>query len=81
VGGIARDASRRIVLIGSREDQNTPFALQQRFADAVAKAGHRIELKAHAAEAPEFHDLKDRIGLRTASQCAREAMFPPQDRP
>ncbi|QNK71368.1 alpha/beta hydrolase family protein [Variovorax sp. PAMC26660] len=81
VGGIARDASRRIVLIGNREDQNTPFALQQRFADAVAKAGHRIEIRTHAAEPPEFHDLTDRIGLRTASLCAREAMFPSQDRP
>ena len=81
VSGIARDASRRIVLIGNREDQNTPFALQQRFADAVAKAGHRIEIRTHAAEPPEFHDLTDRIGLRTASLCAREAMFPSQDRP
>lgn len=81
VGGIARDPLRRIVLIGNREDQNTPFALQQRFADAVAKAGHRVEIRTHAAEAPEFHDLTDRIGLRTVSLCAREALFPPQDRP
>ncbi|MBB3638769.1 alpha/beta hydrolase family protein [Variovorax atrisoli] len=76
VGGIARDPARRIVLIGSREDRNTPFVLQQRFADAVAKAGHRIELRTHAAEPPDFHDLKDRIALQTASQCAREALLP-----
>lgn len=76
VGGIVRDPARRIVLIGNRDDTNTPFALQQRFADAVAKAGHRIEIRTHAAEPPEFHDLKDRVALLTASQCAREAMFP-----
>ncbi|MFM9922208.1 alpha/beta fold hydrolase [Variovorax sp. H27-G14] len=76
VNGIVRDPARRIVLIGNRDDRNTPFALQQRFADAVAKAGHRIELRTHAAEPPEFHDLKDRVALLTASQCAREAMLP-----
>jgi pimeloyl-ACP methyl ester carboxylesterase len=75
VSGIARDPARRIVLVGNRDDKNTPFALQERFADAVAKAGHRIEVKTHAAEPPEYHDLTDRIGLRTASVCAREAMF------
>ena len=77
VAGIVRDPSRRIVLIGSRDDRNTPFALQERFADAVAKAGHRVEVKTHAAEPPQYHDLTDGIGPRTASQCAREAMFPP----
>lgn len=75
MAGIARDPARRIVLIGNRDDRNTPFALQERFADAVARAGHRIEVKTHAAEPPEYHDLTDRIGLRTASVCAREAMF------
>jgi dienelactone hydrolase len=75
VSGIVRDPARRIVLVGNRDDKNTPFALQERFADAVAKAGHRIEVKTHAAEPPEYHDLTDRIGLRTASVCAREAMF------
>jgi len=77
VGGIVRDPSRRIVLIGNRDDRNTPFALQQRFADAVAQAGHRIELQTHAAEPPTHHDLTDGIGLQTASLCAREALFPP----
>jgi pimeloyl-ACP methyl ester carboxylesterase len=73
VPGIVRDPARRIVLIGSREDRNTPFALQERFGDAVAKAGHRIEVQTHAAEPPLYHDLTDGVGLRTASQCAREA--------
>jgi len=45
-------------------------------ADAVGKAGHRVEIRTHAAEPPEYHDLTDRIGLRTASLCAREALFP-----
>ncbi len=62
------------MLIGNPDDRNTPFALQQRFADAVGKAGHRVEVMTHGAEPPTFHDLKDRIGLRTASQCAREAL-------
>jgi pimeloyl-ACP methyl ester carboxylesterase len=75
VDGIAPDPLRRIVLIGNRDDRNTPFDLQAQFADAVAKAGHRIEIRTHAAEVPQYHDLTDRIGLRTASLCAREAMF------
>jgi len=75
VDGIAPDPLRRIVLIGNRDDRNTPFDLQVRFADAVAKAGHRIEIRTHPAEPPQYHDLTDRIGLRTASLCAREAMF------
>ncbi|MDP9932964.1 putative esterase [Variovorax paradoxus] len=75
VDGIARDPLRRIVLIGNRDDRNTPFDLQERFADAVAKAGHRVEVQTHAAEPPQNHDLTDRIGLKTASLCAREAML------
>jgi pimeloyl-ACP methyl ester carboxylesterase len=75
VDGIAPDPLRRIVLIGNRDDRNTPFDLQQRFADAVAKAGHRVEIKTHAAEPPQYHNLTDRIGLRTASRCALEAML------
>ena len=74
VAGIARDPSRRILLIGSPDDRNTPFALQQRFADAVAKAGHRVEMRTRAAAPPLNHALTDRIGPRTASQCAREAL-------
>jgi len=42
----------------------------------VTRAGHRIELRTHAAEPPDFHDLKDGIALRTASQCARESLLP-----
>jgi len=76
VDGIARDPSRRIVLIGNRDDRNTPFDLQERFAAAVRAAGHRVEIRTHAAEPPDFHDLKDRAGLLTASVCAREALFP-----
>lgn len=76
VDGIARDPARRIVLIGNRDDRNTPFELQQRFADAVARAGHRVELRTHAAEPPDFHDLKDHAALLAASQCARDAALP-----
>lgn len=77
VDGIVRDPARRIILVGSREDRNTPFALQQRFADAVARAGHRVEIFSHAGEPPTYHDLTDGIGLRTAAQCARDAMAAP----
>ncbi|MDH6592912.1 hypothetical protein M2165_002801 [Variovorax sp. TBS-050B] len=41
-----------------------------------ARAGHRVEIRTHAADPPEYHDLQDRIGLRTAAQCAQEAMHP-----
>ena len=62
IGGIVRDPLRRIVLVGNR-------------ADAVARAGHRVDVMTHAAEPPQNHDLTDRIGLKTASLCAREAML------
>ena len=75
IGGIVRDPLRRIVLVGNRDDRNTPFDLQERFADAVARAGHRVDVMTHAAEPPQNHDLTDRIGLKTASLCAREAML------
>ncbi|WP_234194355.1 hypothetical protein [Pseudacidovorax sp. NFM-22] len=74
VNGIAVDPARRIVLIGNPDDRNTPFALQARFADAVARAGHRVLLQTYSAEPPEFHDLRDGIGSSVATQCAKESV-------
>ncbi len=76
VDGVVADPARRIVLIGNPEDQNTPFALQERFAEALQRAGHRVELRTAAAEPPDFHDLKDRAGPNAAAACAREALYP-----
>jgi pimeloyl-ACP methyl ester carboxylesterase len=76
VDGVVSDPARRIVLIGNREDENTPFALQERFAEALQPAGHRVEIRTAAAEPPDFHDLKDRAGPNAAAACAREAMYP-----
>ncbi|WP_198970018.1 alpha/beta hydrolase family protein [Xylophilus sp. ASV27] len=77
IDGMARDPERRIVLIGNRDDRNTPFALQEKFARALAAAGHQVVVMTHAAEAPEYHDLKDHIGPRMASVCARQSLSVP----
>lgn len=71
VEGIVRNPAREIFVIGNAEDRVTPFALQKKFADSVRHEGHRIQLINHAAVGPEFHNLRDSIGLTTAARCAR----------
>ncbi|XAH24539.1 prolyl oligopeptidase family serine peptidase [Xylophilus sp. GW821-FHT01B05] len=72
IDGVAKDPARQILVIGNRDDRNTPFALQEKFARALMAAGHQVVVMTHAAEPPEFHDLKDLIGPRMASVCARQ---------
>ncbi|WP_336961460.1 hypothetical protein [Sphingobium aquiterrae] len=71
VEGIVRDPARMVLVIGNEKDRVTPFPLQKKFADALRRQGHRVRLIDHAALAPDYHDLKDSIGLAMAARCAR----------
>ncbi len=74
VAGVVADARRRILLIGSPDDRNTPFALQQKFVDALRAAGHDATLKPAPAAPPEYHNLLDEAGPRAAAECAQDAL-------
>jgi len=70
IDGILHDPGRTILVIGNEDDQVTPFILQQRFAEAVAAAGHNVQLMTHPAQAPKHHDLTSSIGITAAARCA-----------
>lgn len=69
VDGIQADPARRIYVLGNPRDTVTPYDLQKRFADAVAQAGHHVELREVAAVAPHYHDLRGRAGQNTVRAC------------
>lgn len=71
VEGIVHDPSRSVFIIGNENDRITPFAFQEAFADSLQEAGHSVQLINYAAVEPDFHNLKDAIGLTTAASCAR----------
>jgi len=70
--GIARDASRRIVIIGNAGDQVTPFYLQRRFYEGLIAHRHRADIREAPASPPHFHNLASGVGERAAAQCANE---------
>lgn len=74
---IAFSPWRRIHVLGNTADQVTPFDLQQKFADAVKKAGHHIELRDVPASPPKFHDLLGGIGLKTIRECIKNSISHP----
>lgn len=76
VAGIASSPWRRIYILGNAADQITPFDLQKRFADVVAKAGHHVELRDVPASPPRFHDLLGGVGLTTIQACIQAAQGP-----
>lgn len=69
VAGIAADPQRIIYLVGDPQDQNTVFPLQQKFAEAVRAAGHRVELVEAEGKGPDRHYL-EYMAYRTAGTCA-----------
>jgi acetyl esterase/lipase len=58
------------IVIGNEDDQVTPFILQQSFAEALAAAGHKVQLMTHPARPPNHHDLTSSIGITAAARCA-----------
>jgi len=74
VGGVVRDQTRMVFVIGNEKDRVTPFILQRKFAEALRRRGHKVRVINHPAIGPSFHDLKDGVGMKTATDCARGAM-------
>lgn len=73
ISGIAKDANRSIIIIGNPRDRVTPFSLQRRFVELLALNGHSAHLITHDAFPPNYHNLRDNIGLKEAAACARTA--------
>lgn len=69
IDGIVADPARRILVIGNPQDSNTPFDLQQRFADALRKQGHPVTLLERPANPPLYHDLKGNAGVKAVALC------------
>lgn len=70
IAGVAPDTERKIFIIGNLSDRITPFLLQRRFAETLEASGHTVQLMMHQAVPPNYHNLRDNIGLRTAALCA-----------
>lgn len=71
VDGIARVPDRPLFVMGNRNDQIAPFALQEQFYQALRDAGLEVQLIDTPASGPTFHQLRNDIGLKTAAQCAQ----------
>jgi pimeloyl-ACP methyl ester carboxylesterase len=70
ITGIAFAAARQLFVIGSVDDQVTPFVLQERFYQALIRAGHHAQLIKAQGVPALFHQLRNDIGLKTAASCA-----------
>ncbi|WP_437890501.1 alpha/beta hydrolase family protein [Phytobacter sp. V91] len=69
IAGVAKDPRRLILVIGNPQDRNTPFFLQERYAQALRKQGHQVMLLERPAVAPLYHDLKGNPGVKEISLC------------
>lgn len=70
IAGIAVAPARQLFVIGSVDDQVTPFVLQERFYQALIRAGHHAQLIKAQGVPAVFHQLRNDIGLKTAAGCA-----------
>lgn len=71
IDGMVRDERRTVYLLGDPRDTVTPFALQERFADALRAAGHRAVVREARGAPPTFHDLRGEAGLGQVAECVR----------
>ncbi len=69
VAAIRHDPGRRIFVIGDPQDQRTPFIQQQRFATAVAQAGHHVQVLPILA-GDDLHHGSTAYALNAAARCA-----------
>ena len=69
IADIANDPTRLILVIGNRQDRNTPFDLQTRFAQALQEHGHQVKQLERPAVAPEYHDLQGNPGVSAIALC------------
>ncbi|MGQ0671897.1 MAG: alpha/beta hydrolase family protein [Hyphomicrobium sp.] len=70
VSGIARNAKRRIFVLGDEADSRTPFDQQLRFTNKVREAGHHARLLPIDARGETDHDAA-RLTIPVAGACAR----------
>ncbi|NWC95580.1 MULTISPECIES: S9 family peptidase [unclassified Pseudomonas] len=70
IAGIAVAPARPLFVIGSVDDQVTPFGLQERFFQGLVGAGHHAQLVKAQGVPAAFHQLRNDIGLKTAAGCA-----------
>lgn len=72
IAEIANDPTRLILVIGNRQDRNTPFDLQTRFAQALLEQGHRVKQLERPAVAPEYHDLQGNPEVNAIALCPHQ---------
>lgn len=72
IAGIVSDPDREIFVIGNLADRITPYILQRRFAQTLDANAHKVKLLMYRASPPDYHNLRDDIGLKTAVQCAKK---------
>lgn len=70
IDGVRRDPARRIVILGDPDDVVTPYALQLRFANRLADAGHAVTVREVAGKPPEHHDLNSAAVFAAIRACA-----------
>lgn len=69
--GVVADENRMVFVLGNAKDKITPFEFQEKFAEGLARLGHRVRIEEVEARAPNFHDLNFGSGLEAASQCIK----------
>ncbi len=70
VDGIAKNAKRRIFVLGDEADSRTPFDQQVRFVNSIREAGHHARLFPIDAKGETDHDAAG-MTIPVAGACAR----------
>ncbi|HAU8264338.1 TPA: alpha/beta hydrolase [Kluyvera intermedia] len=76
IAEIANDPTRLILVIGNRQDRNTPFDLQTRFTQSLREQGHRVKQLERPAVAPEYHDLQGNPEVNAIALCPHHGPGP-----
>lgn len=72
IGGVERDARRRVFIIGDVADKVTPFVQQKRFAERLSANGHHAEMIEAKGRGADHHGLSF-TSLKIAGLCATGA--------
>jgi pimeloyl-ACP methyl ester carboxylesterase len=72
IGGVQRDAKRRIFIVGDKADRVSPFDQQKRFAERLKAEGHHAEVIEAKGAGPARHGLTF-TSLKLAGLCASGA--------
>lgn len=72
IRGFVRNPQLKIIVIGNPRDRVAPFVLQRRFVDLLNGNGYSAQLMTYGAFPPQYHKLRDDIGLKQAATCAKQ---------